>query len=370
MKLSPVRADAGTEPSPSAQLEGVCQLQIDQLLVVLPLIGACIAYYDPQSGQQQRLFRYAPGQTMLSASDLEYLASEVWLHDGMPVLTLSDLESGFLPGCGYACPLVHRSPNPEYLLLFASQELSAEQCQLVERSAGLLASHIALHQRCWRQHAEIELLEQVIQRTGHQLRNPLSLISLYAENLCLGLPGGQSQEQAAIIRETVNDLSANLTELIYCGQGVRLRATPHDLRQVVAEAVEGMRPLFERKGVQVTYPETSLVLPVDRLQMKQVFDNLLQNAVHFSPEGTAVRFRWRAFQSEALVEISDHGPGLSSQDLQNLFTPFYTQRPGGTGLGLAIARKIVLDHQGSLWAQNLPGGGAQFCLSLPRPQSR
>jgi signal transduction histidine kinase len=57
---------------------------------------------------------------------------------------------------------------------------------------------------------------------------------------------------------------------------------------------------------------------------------------------------------------------MSQQDLENLFTPFYSKRPGGTGLGLAIAKKIILDHQGSLWAQNLPVGGAQFSMSLPR----
>ena len=75
------------------------------------------------------------------------------------------------------------------------------------------------------------------------------------------------------------------------------------------------------------------------------------------------------FRDEVLVKVSDQGPGLSEEDLKQAFTPFYTRRPGGTGLGLAIAKKIILDHKGSLWVQNLSSGGAQFSFSLPRQYS-
>lgn len=102
------------------------------------------------------------------------------------------------------------------------------------------------------------------------------------------------------------------------------------------------------------------------MQIKQVFDNLLSNAVHFSPNSGTVYCNWQVFKEEVFIQVSDEGKGISPEDLLNIFNPFCSHRPGGTGLGLTIAKKIVLDHQGSLWAKNLLGSGAQFCIILPK----
>ncbi|MHC5821800.1 MAG: ATP-binding protein, partial [Nostoc sp.] len=85
----------------------------------------------------------------------------------------------------------------------------------------------------------------------------------------------------------------------------------------------------------------------------------------FSPNCGIITFSWQAFHQEILIKISDQGQGISPLDMQKIFNPFYSLRPGGTGLGLTIAKKIILDHCGNLWADNLPGKGAQFCLILP-----
>jgi signal transduction histidine kinase len=223
-----------------------------------------------------------------------------------------------------------------------------------------------MFRECSRQKAEIQLLEQVLRRAEHQLRNPLALISLYSENLCRGLQSGGLQEQATIIRETVDDLSANLTDLVYCGQQAKLRVAPYDLREILADSIQGLRPWLEEKQVDICYPDKPVIVAVDRWQMKQVFDNLLSNAIHFSPEGGVVTCNWQVFAMEVIVEVSDRGSGLSQEDLKQVFTPFYSKRPGGTGLGLAIAKKIIFDHKGSIWVENLSVGGAQFSFILPR----
>jgi signal transduction histidine kinase len=350
----------------SAQLHSLCQLQIEQLLGMFPLTYVQVTYYDPHIGTQQHLHHYCDGQPQFDRKTIDYLCNEAWLSDALPVLTLVQLEAKFLPEFAYACPLAQRDLHPEYVLIFSPEPLTHHQVQTIQKYAACLSQHLELYQSCWRQKSEITLLEQVVQRAGHQLRNPLALIALYAENLCLGLPEGKAHEQAAIIRETINDLNTNLTELIYCGQAERLRYSAQDLRLLVSEVILGLQPWLDKKHLHVVLPDHSLTLMFDRLQMKQVFDNLLNNAVYFSPEGSTIRCRWRPFQTEVLIEVADQGPGMSQQDLENLFTPFYSKRPGGTGLGLSIAKKIILDHQGSLWAQNLPVGGAQFSMSLPR----
>ena len=99
--------------------------------------------------------------------------------------------------------------------------------------------------------------------------------------------------------------------------------------------------------------------------MQQVFDNLLSNAVHFSPQSGTIACSWQIFQGEVLISISDEGAGLSPEDLYKIFNPFYSRREGGTGLGLTISKKIVLGHHGSLWAQNVKSGGARFSMILP-----
>ena len=110
----------------------------------------------------------------------------------------------------------------------------------------------------------------------------------------------------------------------------------------------------------------TVTLAVDRWQMKQALSNLLSNAIHFSPVGATIECSWQIFRREVLIEVRDRGSGLSAEDLQQLFVPFYSRRPGGSGLGLAIAKKIILDHRGRLWAQNLSSGGTQFSITLPR----
>ncbi|HEY9596107.1 MAG TPA: sensor histidine kinase, partial [Cyanophyceae cyanobacterium] len=244
--------------------------------------------------------------------------------------------------------------------------MSLSQQQKTEQQAQMLSDRLTLVFECHRQQEEIQLLEQVVRRGEHQLRHSLALIGLYAENLYLGLPSGIFQEQATIIRETVKELSANLTNLLACSQQAKLRLAHHDLREILFEVLTILQPKLEEKQLYVQYPTVSASLMVDRWQIKQVFENLLSNAIDFSPEGEIITCDWRVFHNEILVEISDRGLGLSQEDLKEAFTPFYSRRPGGTGMGLTIARKIILDHQGSIWVQNLPRGGAKFSFTLPR----
>jgi signal transduction histidine kinase len=357
----------GSKSSRSSKLQSFCQLQVEHLIADQTIYWAQIVYYDPLLSAHQFVSNYAQNQPHFPKETLAYLSSEEWLIDFPPAFTLNELNLPHFASICYICPFGYRNQKPEYILVLAHEPLALAWQQNIKQSAMLLNKYLDIYSECECQQAEIRLLEHVVQRVGHQLRNPLALINLYAENLYLGLPSGPWQEQVAIIRETVQDLDTNLNELIYCGQGTKLRLSHQELRTLVAESIQGLKPLINQKQLQICYPDTSTILAIDRWQMKQVFDNLLSNAVQFSPDSGTINFSWQVFQGEVLIQIADQGPGLSPEDLKKIFSPFYSRRPGGTGLGLTIAKKIVLDHQGSLWAQNSSLGGAQFCLSLPRP---
>ncbi|WP_254625943.1 sensor histidine kinase KdpD [Nostoc sp. TCL240-02] len=314
----------------------------------------------------QEVINYGQDQAPFSPKTLAYLRSEAWLTDFPPALTLHEFKLKDFSSISYICPIAYRNQKPEYIQIITHKPLSESLQLYVKRSAILLSKYVDIYLDYGRQKTEIQLLEDILHRIGHQLRNSLGLIGLYAHNLCLGLEDSLWQGQATIVRESIQDLDTNLNELIDCGQGAKLRVKPQDLRSLFVESITNLQPLINQKKVEILIPDTSTILNMDKLQMKQVFDNILSNAVHFSPNSGTITCSWQIFQDEVLMKVSDQGSGLSQEDLQKVFTPFYSRRKGGTGLGLTIAKKIVLDHQGSIWAQALSERGAQFSVILPR----
>ncbi|MBW4424545.1 MAG: HAMP domain-containing histidine kinase [Nostoc desertorum CM1-VF14] len=350
----------------SSDIQSFCQLESEQLTSQYPIFFARIVYHDNLLKNHQEIIHYGQDQAPFSQKTLAYLRSEIWLTDFPLALTLHEFQLKDLSSISYICPIAYRNQKPEYIQILTHEPLSKSLQLYVKRSAMLLSKYVDIYLDYRRQKTEIQLLEDILHRVGHQLRNSLGLIGLYVHNLCLGLENSAWQEQATIIGESIQDLDTNLSELIDCGQGTKLRVTFQDLRSLIVESVKNLQPLINQKKIKISIPDTSTKLKIDRLQMKQVFDNILSNAVHFSPNSGTITCSWQVFQDEVLIKISDQGPGLSKEDLQKIFTPFYSRRRGGTGLGLTIAKKIILDHQGSIWAQVLSESGAQFSMILPR----
>lgn len=371
----------------SLDLETVCQRHLAQIISQLSIFAVWIFYRKRPDQQRQVVRNFSVNRRSLNYANLSYLESEVWLEETFPERKLTQLPFSTQHSnnntlytknakhrlgeqhpnfFAYIYPLGQEEKTDEYLLLWTEKPISPSQKQQTEQQAQLLNDYLTIALNYERQQQEIQLLEQVLRRGEHQLRNSLSLIGLYAENLGLALPDDQLQEQALIISETVKKVSSNLTSLLSCSQQAKINLALHDLREICLETVKILQPKLDAKKLLIRYPDNSITLKVDGLQIQQVFENLLSNAIDFSPEGGVITCDWRGFRNEVLVEISDQGLGLSGEDLQDAFTPFYSKRSGGTGIGLTIAKKIILDHQGHIWGQNLALGGAQFSFILPR----
>ncbi|BCL37154.1 sensor histidine kinase [Nostoc sp. MS1] len=352
-----------------SNIQTYCQLQSEQLTNHCPILLARIVYYDCLAKKHQEVINHAKNQKPLSRNNLAYLRSESWLKDFPPVGQVYEFSMQYPNLFVYFCPTGYRNEKAEYIQIVAEQPISQNVQEYIQQSAMLLSNYADIYLDYGRQKSEIKLLEQVLHRVGHQLRSYLALVGLYAHNLCFSLKQSPEYEQATIIRDSIEDIDNNLTELINCGQGEKLKVTPQDLRNLVVESIKTLQPLLDSKQAKISIPENSTTLLIDYLQVKQVFNNILSNAVYFSPESGTITCSWQIFQTEVLIKISDEGQGLSPEDMQKIFTPFYTRRPGGTGLGLTIAKKIILDHHGNLWAQSVAEGGAQFCIILPRTQN-
>ncbi len=353
-------------------------LQIEQLLDRESIICARMMFCADATKQRQEIIRFSQNTDIhrFNPDFMIYLRSERWLVDYPEAFTVTEISLENSVGFGYFCAWGYTNNQPEYILAIADRPLTVNLQQQLQHLAGSLDGYRQLYLAWAAQAAESRLLEETIQDISHQLRNSLSLISLCAKNLWFSLQDSpaQAQVQAQVICDGIQNLDVTLAESILLSRerategdrSPRLRLLPQDLRILVDESINNLQPLIQKKQLNIATSDIPMFATVDRLQMQQVFDNLLSNAVHFSPEYGTIYCSWQIFQQEILITISDRGTGLSPADMKNIFTPFYSRRKGGTGLGLTIARKIVLSHQGSLWAENIGSGGAKFSLTLPR----
>ncbi|MBE9013576.1 HAMP domain-containing histidine kinase, partial [Pseudanabaenaceae cyanobacterium LEGE 13415] len=175
----------------------------------------------------------------------------------------------------------------------------------------------------------------------------------------------QSRSHLEAIQSSIQDIHRQISL-----KQKPLRIEQHDLGEILSQSLKQLQPWLIEKQIQINYSQTPTPIDVDGWQLKQVFDNLLTNAIYFSPEAGTIECSWKVSPQEILIEVSDQGTGLSEADLGQVFTPFYSRRPEGTGLGLSIAQKIIQAHHGQIWVSNLPQGGAKFSFTLPRQQPK
>src|SRR5262249_42892511 len=149
-----------------------------------------------------------------------------------------------------------------------------------------------------------------------------------------------------------------------------LNIEPARIEEVIAEAVDNRQAIAREAGVTIQ-TEISGVPPlfIDRGKMRQVFENLIENAAQHSASGSALRIFGGVIALAGRdwfeCRVEDNGPGFSPANLDRVFEPFFTQRAGGTGLGLSIVQRIMEQHSGRVAAGNRPEGGAVITMQLP-----
>jgi two-component system sensor histidine kinase KdpD len=141
------------------------------------------------------------------------------------------------------------------------------------------------------------------------------------------------------------------------------------LEEAVGVALIRLEERLQGHPVTVSLPPDLPLVPLDSVLMEQVFVNLLENAVKYTPDGTPIEISARPAEGFVLVEVADRGPGLPAGEETRIFDKFHrapqSVTTSGIGLGLTICRGIVTAHGGRIWAENRPGGGAVFRFTLP-----
>ena len=227
--------------------------------------------------------------------------------------------------------------------------------------------------------AQLEQQERWVSDVAHELKTPLTALLLVGESLASqvedrhGLLVQRLQRELQRLQELVSDLLelSRLENLLPREEG---RYAPVELRELVEAAWASLRPLAEQRQIYLALVGPS-PCPArgDGPRLHRALLNLLDNALRYSPDGSAIEVGLRSSGNWWLIDVRDHGSGLSDEDRSHMFERFYRGDPSrvrsqraGSGLGLAIVQQIAVTHGGRIQGRNHPQGGTVMELVLPK----
>ena len=217
---------------------------------------------------------------------------------------------------------------------------------------------------------------------SHELKTPLASIREGTELLSDGSVGGLSATQVEVV-DILRTSGVELEQLIgnllsynaWADRRSDLELTHFDLSSLVHKILGQHRLSMARKGLHVEGAVRHVKVEADREKLRMALDNLISNAVKFSPPGTSIRIATELRQGHVSIDVADAGPGIRLEDRPHIFKPFYQgstpvgRHVRGTGLGLSVARECVEAHDGTINLVESPERGAHFRIRLPLAQN-
>ena len=258
--------------------------------------------------------------------------------------------------------------------LFGSDEVNQLQGYASAVTAGLERAKVTERM------AAIERNKtQFLNLASHELRGPMTVVRGYISMLEGGLLGDLNErghKAMPVISAKIMEMNALIEQMIEAARledgALMLRPAEADLRDIVGEAVESLRPLVDdRHEISLRSPERPVQVRVDAERIKTIVSNLISNAIKYSPSGGTIDCELTARSGIARVAVKDSGVGIAKEDLPILFTRFgrvstpQTNHLPGTGLGLYLGRQLARLHGGEITVESAPGRGSTFTLHLP-----
>ncbi|MEW6579041.1 MAG: HAMP domain-containing sensor histidine kinase, partial [Chloroflexota bacterium] len=247
------------------------------------------------------------------------------------------------------------------------------------RALALPASDFEFEIMTLRDVTQLQRLErarrEMVSNISHELSTPITSIGLLAETLL----NVAEREKPKRLRKMAKDIRRETDTLMHLVQEMRdlsliesgqmpIRLTPTPLLPIVTNTLQQLESLAENKqqSVTVEVPADIAVL-ADEVQIQRALKNIVHNAIKFTPNGGHIHISAQRGDAEAVLAVSDDGPGIPAEDLPRIFERFFQvdrARREGTGLGLAIVRHIVRAHGGRTWAESVEGKGVTFYIAL------
>lgn len=279
--------------------------------------------------------------------------------------------------------LITQSPE----LMIYSQNVNGEYVSLrvrfalIRRESGFISGLVAVLHDTTEQEKEERERRLFVSNVSHELRTPLTSVKSYLEALDEGaLYEPVAPDFIKVSLNETNRMMRMVTDLLHLSRIDN--ATGHlDVELInftafitfILNRFDKMRTQDEEKKYELVrdYPITSVWIEIDTDKMTQVIDNILNNAIKYSPDGGKITVSMKTTDDQMILSISDQGLGIPKEDLPKIFDRFYrvdkarSRAQGGTGLGLAIAKEIIKQHNGFIWAKSEYGKGSTFTIVLP-----
>ena len=279
--------------------------------------------------------------------------------------------------------LITQSPE----LMIYSQNVNGEYISLrvrfalIRRESGFISGLVAVLHDTTEQEKEERERRLFVSNVSHELRTPLTSVKSYLEALDEGaLYEPVAPDFIKVSLDETNRMMRMVTDLLHLSRIDN--ATSHlDVELInftafitfILNRFDKIRAQDQEKKYELVrdYPITSVWIEIDTDKITQVIDNILNNAIKYSPDGGKITVSMKTTDDQMILSISDQGLGIPKEDLPKIFDRFYrvdkarSRAQGGTGLGLAIAKEIIKQHNGFIWAKSEYGKGSTFTIVLP-----
>lgn len=279
--------------------------------------------------------------------------------------------------------LITQSPE----LMIYSQNVNGEYISLrvrfalIRRESGFISGLVAVLHDTTEQEKEERERRLFVSNVSHELRTPLTSVKSYLEALDEGaLTEPVAPDFIKVSLDETNRMMRMVTDLLHLSR-IDNETSHLDVELInftafitfILNRFDKMRSQDDEKKYELVrdYPINSVWIEIDTDKMTQVIDNILNNAIKYSPDGGKITVSMKTTDDQMILSISDQGLGIPKQDLPKIFDRFYrvdrarSRAQGGTGLGLAIAKEIIKQHKGFIWAKSEYGKGSTFTIVLP-----
>ena len=272
-------------------------------------------------------------------------------------------------------------------LMIDSQDVNGEYLSLrvrfalVRRESGFISGLVAVLHDTTEQEKEERERRLFVSNVSHELRTPLTSVKSYLEALDEGaLYDPVAPDFIKVSLDETNRMMRMVTDLLHLSR-IDNATSQLDVELInftafitfILNRFDKMRSQDDEKKYELVrdYPINSVWIEIDTDKMTQVIDNILNNAIKYSPDGGKITVSMKTTDDQMILSIKDQGLGIPKQDLPKIFDRFYrvdrarSRAQGGTGLGLAIAKEIIKQHNGFIWAKSEYGKGSTFTIVLP-----
>ena len=279
--------------------------------------------------------------------------------------------------------LITQSPE----LMIDSQDVNGEYISLrvrfalVRRESGFISGLVAVLHDTTEQEKEERERRLFVSNVSHELRTPLTSVKSYLEALDEGaLSEPVAPDFIKVSLDETNRMMRMVTDLLHLSR-IDNATSNLDVELTnftafitfILNRFDKIKSQDENLKYELIrdYPITSVWIEIDTDKVTQVIDNILNNAIKYSPDGGKITVSMKTTDDQMILSISDQGLGIPKQDLPKIFDRFYrvdrarSRAQGGTGLGLAIAKEIIKQHNGFIWAKSEYGKGSTFTIVLP-----